>query len=95
MSTQPSVSTYHRLPLKFDEPKIDLSTMKVPVSQENEPKNNDEIRMRHCEDIYSNLCENVKHPFFSNEQNKDQIMGQLKQQIDYIYSRRYAKRRVG
>ena len=98
-----NVSTVTKIPTLqipnkvVDEPKLDLSDMKVSLP-ENSNVNvniNDENRIRHCDQIYKDLTQNVKHPFFSSEENKDQIMNQLKQQIDYIYSRRYAKRRIG
>lgn len=56
---------------------------------------NDVLKTKHCEKIYENLVKNVTHPFFQNVENKDQIMIQLKQQIDYIYSKRYGKKRIG
>lgn len=86
-----------QIPNKVEEPKIDLTEMKVslPENVNVNVNNNDENRIKHCEQIYKDLTQNVKHPFFSSEENKEQIMNQLKQQIDYIYSRRYAKRRIG
>jgi hypothetical protein len=98
-----NVSTVTKIPTLqipnrvVEEPKLDLTDMKVCLC-ENTNTNvnvNDENRMRHCDQIYKDLTQNVKHPFFSSEENKEQIMNQLKQQIDYIYSRRYAKRRIG
>lgn len=48
-----------------------------------------------CEIIYNNLIKNVDHPFFQDESNKQTVMAQLRQQVEYINSRRQGKRRVG
>ncbi len=53
------------------------------------------IRNEHCEIIYNDLVKTTNLPFFKDEQNKSAIMSQLKEQMDYIYSRRYGKKRVG
>jgi len=50
---------------------------------------------KHCERIYENLVTNVSVPFFKDPANKDQLMSQLKQQMDYVYARRYGKKRIG
>lgn len=50
---------------------------------------------KHCEQIYDNLVKNVSVPFFKDPANKEQLMGQLKQQMDYVYARRYGKKRIG
>lgn len=50
---------------------------------------------RHCEQIYENLVKNVSIPFFQDPANKEQLMTQLKQQMDYVYARRYGKKRIG
>ena len=50
---------------------------------------------KHCEKIYQNLIKNVSHPSFKDPSNKDKIITQLKQQIDYVYARRYGKKRIG
>jgi hypothetical protein len=50
---------------------------------------------KHCERIYDNLIKNVEVPFFKDPANKEQLMCQLKQQMDYVYARRYGKKRIG
>jgi hypothetical protein len=50
---------------------------------------------KHCERIYENLVKNVSVPFFKDPVNKEQLMSQLKQQMDYVYARRYGKKRIG
>jgi hypothetical protein len=50
---------------------------------------------KHCERIYENLVKHVEVPFFKDPANKEQLMSQLKQQIDYVYARRYGKKRIG
>lgn len=59
------------------------------------PNIDDVTKTCHCEKVYENLVKNVKQPFIQNEDNKEQIMTQLKQQIDYIYAKRYGKKRIG
>ena len=59
------------------------------------PETRDCRNEKHCEKIYENLIKNVSQPFFKDPSNKDQIMKQLKQQIDYVYARRYGKKRIG
>ena len=49
----------------------------------------------HCEIIYCDLVKTTNLPFFKDDQNKSTIMSQLKEQMDYIYSRRYGKKRIG
>jgi hypothetical protein len=77
--------------------KIDLTNMKIPVANVvYVPEQQREARAeKHCEQIYRNLADNVTHSFFKDENNKDQIMLQLKQQMEYIYARRYGKKRIG
>jgi hypothetical protein len=55
----------------------------------------DALKTQHCEKIYENLVKNVNQPFFQKSENKEQIIAQLKQQIDYIYAKRYGKKRIG
>lgn len=55
----------------------------------------DVLKTQHCEKIYENLVKNANQPFFQKEENKTQIVAQLKQQIDYIYAKRYGKKRIG
>ena len=55
----------------------------------------DALKTKHCEKIYENLAKNADQPFFQKEDNKPQIIAQLKQQIDYIYAKRYGKKRIG
>ena len=59
--------------------------MSIPVDRAKE----------HCETIYQNLVKNVDQPYFKDAANKEVFMAQLRQQIDYIYSRRYGKKRIG
>jgi len=49
----------------------------------------------HCETIYQNLVKTVDQPYFKDAANKEVFIAQLRQQIDYIYSRRYGKKRIG
>jgi ribosomal protein L31 len=69
--------------------------MKVPSVVYVPEESREERTSKHCDQIYTNLCENVSHPFFKDLKNKQQIMDQLKQQIDYIYAKRYGKKRIG
>jgi|UniRef100_A0A6C0KD74 hypothetical protein len=55
----------------------------------------DSIKTKHCEKIYENLVKNANQPFLNILNDKDQIILQLKQQIDYIYAKRYGKKRIG
>ena len=94
---QRSIPTLSSLPnfQKLEEEKIDLSTMKIPASSYVPEESREDRAQKHCEQIYTNLCDQVSHSFFKDSKNKDQIMTQLKQQIDYIYARRYGKKRIG
>lgn len=49
----------------------------------------------HCKQIYDNLVKNSTNEYIKDEKNKEQIMSQLKQQIDFLYARRYGKKRIG
>lgn len=49
----------------------------------------------HCEQIYNNLVKNSNIEYIKDETNKEQVISQLKQQIDLLYSRRYGKKRIG
>jgi hypothetical protein len=49
----------------------------------------------HCEQIYENLVKNSNIEYIKDETNKEQVISQLKQQIDLLYSRRYGKKRIG
>lgn len=68
------------------------------MSDEKEMKHADleqVTRAQHCEMIYCDLVKTTNLPFFKDEQNKEAIMKQLKEQMDYIYARRYGKKRLG
>lgn len=52
-------------------------------------------RNEHCEMIYNDLVKTANLPFFQDPQNKTAIMNQLKEQMEYIYARRYGKKRIG
>lgn len=52
-------------------------------------------RNEHCEMIYHDLVKTSNLPFFQDPQNKPTIMTQLKEQMEYIYARRYGKKRIG
>lgn len=49
----------------------------------------------HCQQIYDNLVKNSNNEYIKDEKNKEQVMSQLKQQIDFLYARRYGKKRIG
>ncbi len=94
---QRSIPTLSSLPnfQRLDDEKIDVSTMKIPASCYVPEESREDRTQKHCDQIYTNLCDQVSHSFFKDSKNKEQIMDQLKQQIDYIYARRYGKKRIG
>ena len=76
----------------------DEKTETVPNLNVTSPNVNESRSCRnekHCERIYDNLIKNVSVPFFKDPSNKEQLMCQLKQQMDYVYARRYGKKRIG
>lgn len=66
------------------------------MSDEKDMKCDERVtRNEHCEMIYNDLVKTTNLPFFQDPQNKQTIMSQLKEQMDYIYARRYGKKRIG
>lgn len=49
----------------------------------------------HCKQIYDSLVKNSENDYIKDDKNKEQVMSQLKQQIDFLYARRYGKKRMG
>lgn len=94
---QRTIPTLSSLPnfQRLEEEKIDVSMLKIPASSYVPEEPREDRAQKHCDQIYENLCDQVSHSFFKESKNKDQIMAQLKQQIDYIYARRYGKKRIG
>ena len=49
----------------------------------------------HCATIYENLVKSVPHPCIQDDANREALMAQFRQQIDFLYARRYGKKRIG
>jgi hypothetical protein len=59
------------------------------------PNIDDLTKTQYCEQIYQNLRQHAGTTFVGDDSKRDEIVTQLKQQIDYIYAKRYGKKRVG
>jgi hypothetical protein len=59
------------------------------------PNIDDCTKTQYCEQIYHNLKNTSGTSFLQDASKRDEIITQLKQQVDYIYAKRYGKKRIG